>query len=74
MSTTSSVIAPRSLTPNAFNACDHVVGGLPGDVGGDFVALRVPRRVAVHHQVRDARIAGQRINHLVAQFAGCDDP
>ena len=38
------------------------------------VAAWVQGGVAVHHQVRDARIARQGVDHGIAQFGRCDDP
>ena len=70
---TSSVIAPRSFTPNAFNASMTLVGGLAGDVGGDLITRRVESAVAVHHQVRHARIALQSLDHCIAQLPRCND-
>ena len=49
---------------------DDLVGGLAGDVGGDLVARRVQRGVAVHHQVGDAGIVPQRVDHRIADSAG----
>ena len=65
---------PAFLHAQCLELLDDVVGGLPGDVGGDLVAAWVQGGVAVHHQVRDARIARQGVDHRIAQLGRCDDP
>jgi len=67
-------MAPRSLRPERLEFVDDVVGGLPGDVGSDRVALRFPRGVTVHDQMRHTRVAAEQVDHRTAQFGRRDHP
>jgi hypothetical protein len=63
---------PALLEAERLEVVDDVVGGLPGDVGGDRVAFRFPRGVTVHDQVRHPRIAAEDVDDRIAQVGGRD--
>ena len=65
---------PAFLDAKRLQRIDDLVRGLAGDVGGDLVAHRVPRGVAVYDEMRDAGVVGQGVDHRIAEFSGCDDP
>ena len=56
---------PALLHAERLQRVDDLVGGLAGDVGGDLVAHRVLGGVAVYHQMGDAGIVGQGVDHRI---------